>query len=104
MNASDETPETEITDIETAGSGNGSPETETAGSGNDRPLLRIVRGEPDAEELAALTAVVAGLAASGGGDADADSAQRSRWADRGALVRAPLTPGPGAWRASALRR
>nr|WP_221212949.1 MULTISPECIES: acyl-CoA carboxylase subunit epsilon [Prauserella salsuginis group] len=66
-------------------------------------MLRVVRGEPDDAELAALTAVVAGLAAGDGGGDDGAS-PRSRWADRAALVRAPLTPGPGAWRASALRR
>jgi hypothetical protein len=62
------------------------------------PLLRVVKGEPSAEELAALVAVIA--ARSGGSD-DA-SAPRSAWTDRSRLVRRPLTPGPGAWKASAL--
>ncbi|OLT39763.1 acetyl-CoA carboxylase biotin carboxyl carrier protein subunit [Saccharomonospora sp. CUA-673] len=66
------------------------------------PLLRVVRGEPDDVELAALTAVVAGLAAGDSGEEPAP--RRSRWADRAALVRRPLTPGPGAWRAQAFRR
>jgi Acyl-CoA carboxylase epsilon subunit len=67
-----------------------------------RPFLRIVRGTPDDEELAALTVVLAGLAA-----ADRPSeepAPRSRWADRSVLVRRPLPFGPGAWRASGLPR
>ncbi|WP_253829907.1 acyl-CoA carboxylase subunit epsilon [Prauserella aidingensis] len=66
-------------------------------------MLRVVRGEPDDAELAALTAVVAGLAAHGD-DAEAEQPARSRWADRAAAIRRPLTPGPGAWRASAFRR
>ena len=66
----------------------------------DRPLLRVVRGEPSDEELAALTAVLLGAAAARA----ADSPRRSAWADRSAGMRRPLYPGPGAWRASALPR
>ncbi|MCP2254958.1 Acyl-CoA carboxylase epsilon subunit [Prauserella aidingensis] len=100
MSASDEMPET--TTAETDGSGGAAG---SGGSGADagRPLLRVVRGEPDDAELAALTAVVAGLAAHGD-DAEAEQPARSRWADRAAAIRRPLTPGPGAWRASAFRR
>ena len=62
-----------------------------------RPLLRVVKGEPTAEELAALTVVVAAM-----------SQRRTRrrptpvgaWASRADVVRAPLQPGPGAWRAA----
>jgi Acyl-CoA carboxylase epsilon subunit len=62
-----------------------------------RPLLRVVRGEPSDEELAALTVVVAAL-----------SQPRTRrrptpvgtWASFGDLHRPPLRPGPGGWRAS----
>jgi hypothetical protein len=64
-----------------------------------RPFLRIVRGEPDDEELAALTAVVAGLAADPPGS---KATPRSRWADRSTLVRQPPPFGPGAWQASGL--
>ncbi|TWP48302.1 acyl-CoA carboxylase subunit epsilon [Lentzea tibetensis] len=64
----------------------------------ERPLLRLVRGTPDDHELAALTAVVAGLA-SAAPAADAP-ARRSAWADRSRLVRRPVQHGPGAWRAS----
>ena len=63
----------------------------------DRPLLRVVRGEPTAEELAALTVVVAALS----------QRRRSRrvvpvgaWADFGAGHRRPLRPGAGGWRAT----
>ncbi|MBK1788836.1 acyl-CoA carboxylase subunit epsilon [Prauserella sp. ASG 168] len=64
--------------------------------------LRVVRGNPDDAELAALTVVLAGLGS--GEEPQAEPPVRSRWADRAALVRAPLRPGQGAWRASALPR
>jgi acyl-CoA carboxylase epsilon subunit len=66
----------------------------------DRPLLQVVRGTPDDDELAALTAVVAGLVSTA--PRSTRPAPRSRWADRSALVRQPLPSGPGAWRASGL--
>ncbi|MFW3172809.1 acyl-CoA carboxylase subunit epsilon [Geodermatophilus sp. CPCC 206100] len=66
-------------------------------SSDSAPLLRVVRGEPTAEELAALTAVVAAL-----------SKRRPRrrptpvgaWASAADAHRTPLRPGPGGWRAS----
>jgi Acyl-CoA carboxylase epsilon subunit len=67
-----------------------------------RPLLRVVRGAPDDEELAALTVVLAALAADG--PPAPTPAPKSWWADRAALVRPPLPSGPGAWRASGLPR
>jgi Acyl-CoA carboxylase epsilon subunit len=62
-----------------------------------KPLLSVVRGEPTAEELAALTVVVAAL-----------SRRRERrrpvpvgaWADPGRAHRRALRTGPGAWRAA----
>jgi hypothetical protein len=65
-----------------------------------RPVLRIVRGEPTPEELAALVAVVA---ARSGAPAPAPKPIPSAWTDRARLVRPHLHPGPGAWRASAWR-
>jgi hypothetical protein len=65
-----------------------------------RPLLRVVRGEPDDVELAALTAVV--LSVTSAAAAVPEPAPSSRWADRAALVRRPTAAGPGAWRASGL--
>ena len=61
------------------------------------PLLRVVRGEPTAEELAALTVVVATL-----------SQRRERrrplpvlgWASHSDGHRRPLLHGHGGWRAS----
>ena len=62
-----------------------------------RPLLRILKGEPSAAELAALTVVVAAL-----------SQRRERrrpapvgaWASYGAAHRRPLRPGYGGWLAA----
>ena len=62
-----------------------------------RPLLTVVRGEPSAEELAALTVVVAAL-----------SQRRERrrptpvggWASYADGHRLALQPGPGGWRAA----
>lgn len=65
----------------------------------DRPLLRVVRGTPDDVELAALTAVVAGLASR---TVDEPAADTSRWANRAARHRAMPQPGAGAWRTSFL--
>ena len=63
-----------------------------------RPLLRVGKGEPTAEELAALTVVVAALSSRG--------RPRKRpvpvgaWASNGDAHRPPLRPGPGGWRAA----
>jgi Acyl-CoA carboxylase epsilon subunit len=63
-----------------------------------RPLLRIVSGEPTAEELAALTVVVAALAQRRG--------PRRRptpvgaWGSPARTHRRPVQAGPGGWQAS----
>ena len=64
-----------------------------------RPLLTVVRGEPTAEQLAALTAVIAARA-SGGSESDERRPEPSLWATP--VLRAPMSPGAGAWRASGL--
>ena len=65
----------------------------------DRPLLRVVRGDPSAEELAALVAVIAGRGAAAG---EPESPVRPLWGRP--VLRPILTPGPGAWRATGLPR
>lgn len=65
-----------------------------------RALFRVVRGEPTAEELAALTVTLAAVAGAGG-EAPVPK-PRSAWSEP--LLRAPLSPGPGAWRTSTLPR
>ena len=71
-----------------------------SGSEQARPLLTVVRGEPTPEQLAAVIAVVSARAA--GGAEGEEPVVRSPWGRPS--LRAPLTPGPGAWRASALPR
>jgi len=63
----------------------------------DAPLLSVVKGEPTAEELAALTAVVLSLG-DGGPEAPAKPSIRP-WIRREQLRLAPR-PGPGEWKRS----
>lgn len=60
------------------------------------PSIEVV-GDATAEQVAALVAV---LSAAGGGEDEEPSGPASRWASRERLVRAPVHPAPGAWRAS----
>ncbi|MEU4251861.1 acyl-CoA carboxylase subunit epsilon [Amycolatopsis sp. NPDC026612] len=69
-------------------------------SEEQRPLLRVVRGNPSDAELAALTAVVA--AASAAKAPEKPKPRTSWWGDHAASLRKPLHPGEGAWRASGL--
>ena len=72
-------------------------ERKTASSDSERPVLRVVRGNPTDEELAALTVVLAAM-----------SRRRRRrrvtpvggWASFADGHRQPLRPGPGGWRAA----
>ncbi|WP_258061679.1 acyl-CoA carboxylase subunit epsilon [Arthrobacter sp. ZGTC412] len=61
------------------------------------PLLSVVKGQPTAEELAALTAVV--LSLGGAEPALANKPSVRQWVRRQQLRLAP-TPGPGAWKRS----
>jgi len=65
----------------------------------EAPFLRIVRGQPDDEQVAVLLAV---LTARAGAEANEPAGQR--WSTPAALVRTEIAPGPGAWWASALPR
>ena len=68
----------------------------------DQPPLLVVKGDASAEEVAALVAVLQGLAAATpAGDAPK---QRSEWSSHHRKVRTPLAPGRGGWRSSALPR
>jgi hypothetical protein len=69
---------------------------------SEKPHLRIVKGNPSDEEVAALVAVVSALGSAS--SEDAPERPRSAWSDRRAQVREPLPHGPGAWRASGLPR
>jgi hypothetical protein len=66
--------------------------------------LRIVRGDADAEEIAAIVATLTAIAA-----ARSSAAQRSEprpvtpnWNSRARLLRTPVHPAAGGWRRSAL--
>ena len=66
------------------------------------PLLRVVSGDPSPEELAVVVAVLSAAASAAGSEAPPEAF--SRWADRAALVRAPMPQGSGAWRLSTRSR
>ncbi len=69
------------------------------------PPLVVIRGDATDEEVAALVAVVQGLAAAGAAAAaSATPAPRSSWADPARGVRVSHPHGPGGWRTSALPR
>ena len=68
---------------------------------DQQPVLRVVRGNPDDAEIAALTAVLSGLAQQST-TATTEHAPLSVWANRATLLRRLPAPGPGTWRASAL--
>ena len=64
------------------------------------PLLRVVRGEPTDEELAALVVAVALRT----GAVVPAAVSRSLWRSRSRNIRPAVSPSPGAWRASGLPR
>jgi hypothetical protein len=63
--------------------------------------LRIVRGEPTAEELAVVTALM--TAAGDTDEPEPSQPVRGRWNDPATMLATPGAwhPGPGAWRAAA---
>lgn len=70
-------------------------------SGDGPPVLRVVRGEPDAAEIAALVAV---LTARAGAAAAAPDDTTSTWGDPAWTLRRGSEHGHGAWRASSWPR
>jgi hypothetical protein len=65
------------------------------------PLLRIVKGDPTPEEVAALVAVVSSMANAAAEAAGREKAPRPEWSARHRMLRSTHRQGPGAWRASA---
>ncbi|NUS00377.1 MAG: acyl-CoA carboxylase subunit epsilon [Kribbellaceae bacterium] len=66
---------------------------------SEGPVLKVAKGNPTSEELAALIAVVAMRAAV---PAPTPATGRaSNWATYWRNARTPFHPGPGQWRASA---
>jgi hypothetical protein len=68
---------------------------------DSRPRLTIVSGQPTPEETAAVAVVLTALLSQPAPEA---RPVPSQWSARPRFLRAPVTPGPGAWRASALPR
>ena len=66
-----------------------------------RPFLRVVKGNPSDEEVAALVAV---LQAAATGTAPAPARPAREWSAPHRRLRTTLPSGPGGWRASALPR
>lgn len=81
-------------------------DNETADAAS-RPELRVVRGNPDDAELAALVAALHGAAAGSAAPSQAGPERLSRWGAQDVQLRwphgrRPLRPGPDGWRASAM--
>jgi hypothetical protein len=75
--------------------------TEAAAATEARPPLFAISGDATPEEVAALVAVLQGIAASAAPPAPRP---RSQWASPARAVRPTLVSGPGGWRASGLPR
>ena len=67
------------------------------------PVLAFVRGNPSAEQIAAVVTVLSARAAQAGRPGTGETA-RYGWSARSRMLRAPVRRGPGGWRASALPR
>ena len=65
------------------------------------PVLRVVRGDPDERELAALLAV---LTSRPSGQRPIETERPSTWAVYWRGLRQPVRHGPDGWRGSALPR
>ena len=74
-----------------------SPDAPEAAETPAAPLLSVVKGRPNAEELAALTAVVLSLGVESSAPARTPGVRH--WVRRQQLRLAPA-PGPGAWKRS----
>jgi hypothetical protein len=77
---------------------------EAQGAQAGGPDIKVLHGNPTAEELAVVVAVVAAAVAGAASRSNNDGDQgrpRSGWTARERGVRAALHPGPGGWRASA---
>ena len=69
------------------------------------PMLRVVKGEPTSDEIAALVAVIASrTAAAAAAVRGASSPVRSAWGAPARSLRTPLDVGANGWRRSALPR
>lgn len=69
-----------------------------AEAGGGSPFMRVVRGNPDAEEIAAVVTVL--LSANSAAPPTGTDQAGSGWAAYWRRVKAPLAPGPGSWQAA----
>ncbi|MFU8945599.1 acyl-CoA carboxylase subunit epsilon [Mycetocola zhadangensis] len=60
--------------------------------------VRIVRGSPTPEEIAAVTAVLSAAVVEEAGKTPEVASTPSAWQRSQRTLRSPLTPGPGRWR------
>ena len=74
------------------------PGDESESGPTAEPIISVTKGQPTAEELAALTAVV--LALQGGANKETARPAARAWARR-AQLNLPPRPGAGSWRRSA---
>ncbi len=84
-----------------------STQSDPGSAATGAPLLRVVRGEPNPEELAALVAVVSASAAAAAAAAGAEDkpVALSEWAAPERSMRTPVFAGPPmSWWASSLPR
>ena len=65
------------------------------------PLLRIVKGDPTPEEVAALVSVVSAMAAGAAETASKQARPKPEWSAHHRKLRGPHRHGPGAWRTHA---
>ena len=68
------------------------------------PALSIVKGNPSAEEIAAVVVAVVAARNAPAGQASVAGPIQSGWSSRSRLLRQPMVHGSGGWRASALPR
>ena len=64
----------------------------------------MLSGHPSAAEAAAVVVALAAVGASSGAPRGSSGGSGSWWNSRSRAARPPLTPGPGAWRASQMPR
>jgi Acyl-CoA carboxylase epsilon subunit len=73
---------------------------------SDSSGVLVIKGRAEADEIAAVVAVLAAAsgASEGTGPVAPAPVEAGTWADRAALVGQPARPGPGGWRSSARPR
>ena len=67
---------------------------------SEQPLLKVVKGDPTPEEVAALITVISSLTT----DEVPPKRRTPEWSAPHRLVRAHCAPGPNGWRSSSLPR